>query len=173
MPNQCRQYLIMLGRITKQDLLDEAKTYPLTPWFDPDRLPQIDQEQLVWFDEMHVKQKVELIPPNNMQIRFYRGPNGRFDPTSTTLAPPAFRSVFKYTHEARFCLGVAKVRYTDGSIKGLQSKVFNYSGKKIVSIKEWEKRCDDEIKRVKTLNIVRNSPWVKNPRDKKTVDARI
>ena len=45
--NQCKQYLIMLGRITKEDLLIEEKTYPLPPWYDPDLLPKIDNSQLV------------------------------------------------------------------------------------------------------------------------------
>ena len=45
--NQTKQYLIMLGDITKEDLLSETKTYPLAPCFDPDLLPKITREQLV------------------------------------------------------------------------------------------------------------------------------
>ena len=107
--NQTKQYLVMLGDITKQDLLDEAKTYPLAPCFDPDLLPKIDRTQLVWFDEMHIKQKAGLNIHADLQIRFSRNSDGKYDQSANEFAPPAYQSVFKYTQEARFCLGVAKV----------------------------------------------------------------
>ena len=56
----------------------------------------------------------------------------------------------------------------------MRSKVFDYSGKKIISIKEFDQRANDEIKRVKSLKTSTiNSPWITNQRDKKSADPRI
>ena len=86
----------------------------------------------------------------DVQIRFTRDEAGIYDPLSDKVAPPLFASTFKYAQEARFCLGVAKVRLPDGTIKGVRSKVFDYTMKKIVSISEWDTRVKKEFDRVKT-----------------------
>ena len=138
--NQTQQCMIMLGRITKKDLLDRCHTFPLPPWFDPDVLPTIDNHQLVWFDEMHIKQEGGSRMFNHMQIRFRRDAEGKYDPTSEHIASPTFRASYKYANEARFCLGVAKVRLLDGSEEGRRCRVFDYTGKRIVSITEWDKK---------------------------------
>ena len=121
----------MLKRITKSDLLKEYHTFPLPPWFDPDILPSIDETQLVWFDEMHIKQEGGSRMFNNMQSRFRRGPDGKYDPTADTINPPSFRASYKYANEVRFCFGVAKVRQSDGITEGRRCKVFNYTGKEL------------------------------------------
>ena len=104
----------MLGDITKEDLLSEMKTYPLAPYFNPDLLPKITHEQLVWFDEMHIKQEGGSRMFKNMQIRFRRDSDGKYDPTAETILPPSFKASYKYANEARFCFGVAKVCRLDG-----------------------------------------------------------
>ena len=171
--NQCKQYLIMLGRITKETLLKEECTYPLPPWYDPDLLPKIDDAQLVWYDEMHIKQKVGLNIHADLQIRFPRNANGDYDSTSSSIAAPAYQAIFKYSQEARFCLGVAKIKQNNGTVKGVRSKVFDYSSKKIISIKEYDKRVKEEIRRVKQLKTTINSRWVSCARLKKSADPRL
>ena len=66
--NQCKQYLIMIGRIIKETLLKEEFMYPLPPWYDPNILLKIDNKQLVWYNEMHIKQKIGLNIHADLQI---------------------------------------------------------------------------------------------------------
>ena len=58
-------------------------------------------------------------------------------------------------------------------MKGVKSKVFDYSNKKIISIDEWDKRVKSEINRVKNLTSDKNSPWICNLRKKKTEDPQL
>ena len=109
---------------------------------------------------------------NDVQIRFTRDNAGNYDPLSNHYAPPLFASTFKYAQEARFCLGVAKVRLPDGTAKGVRSKVFDYTMKKIVSISEWNTRVENEFNRVKATK-TSTSPWVSNIRPTKGNDPRL
>ena len=129
----------MLGEITKSDLLLIYVSFPLPPWYDPDNFPSIDRSQLVWFDEMHIKQEGGSRMFDNMQIRFRRDADGIYDPNSEEIADPSFRASYKYANEARFCLGVAKVKLLNGKEEGRRCRVFEYTGKRIVSINEWGK----------------------------------
>ena len=49
------------------------------------------------------------------------------------------REKFKYEHEGRFCIGVAKVESKYGTITGKRFPVFNYTDKKIVTIDAYKK----------------------------------
>jgi hypothetical protein len=77
----------------------------------------------------------------------------------------------KYVNEARLCLGVATIpaiptddNTTSNELETTKSKVgvrlkpFVYSGKVILSIKDWNKKVAHEIHRVK--NLERNPFWV-------------
>ena len=50
------------------------------------------------------------------------------------------KATFKYEQEGRFCLGVSKVEIKeDGTIIGNRCPVFDYTGKKIVTISAYKK----------------------------------
>ena len=60
-------------------------------------------------------------------------------------------TTYKYSEEARFCFGVAIVRYKHFKpAVGKRCKLINYTGKKIVSQSEYMKKIKDEIKYVKS-----------------------
>ena len=109
---------------------------------------------------------------DDVQIRFTRDEAGNYDPLSNKIEPPLFASTFKYAQEARFCLGVAKVRLPDGTIKGVRSKVFDYTMKKIISMSEWDTRVKQEFNRVKTT-CTNSSPWVSNIRPPKGTNPQL
>ena len=85
------------------------------------------------------------------------------------VAPLFFQTetTFKYVKDARFCLGVAKVCVEDknGEIKyeGRRCDTFDYTGKCILSIKDYDKKIKDEIRRVKGLT-EKQPPWYIDPR---------
>ena len=49
------------------------------------------------------------------------------------------KATFKYEQEGRFCLDVAKIEGKNGTITGKQCPVFDYTGKKIVTIDAYKK----------------------------------
>ena len=49
------------------------------------------------------------------------------------------RAIFKYEHEGRFCLGVAKSEGQDGTIIRRRCPVFDYTEKKIITINAYKK----------------------------------
>ena len=57
----------------------------------------------------------------------------------------------KYTDEVRLCVGVAMVKTPDGHVKGRRAATFDYSGKVVLSKKDYEARMEQEIRRVKNL----------------------
>ena len=109
---------------------------------------------------------------NDIQIRFPRDENSKYDPVSGTVGDTEYKSTYKYAQESRVCLGVAKTTLTDGTTVGRKARVFDYSRKKIVSIAEYDKRRNDEINRVKSLPST-SSNWVKHNCPKKSNDCAI
>jgi len=90
-----------------------------------------------------------------LQIRFPRDADGKYSPVSPTnqtliysdkLAAPTF----KYAQQGRFCLGVASVELMDGTITG-RKKVYDYTGQRLVSVKEYEVLIKKECRRIKNL----------------------
>ena len=69
-------------------------------------------------------------------------------------------ATFKYEQEGRFCLGVARIEIKNGMITGKQCPVFNYSGKKIVTIDAYNKEILKELARVRKLTSS-SSHWIK------------
>ena len=50
------------------------------------------------------------------------------------------KATFKYKKQGRFCIGVAKVESKkDGTITEKRCTVFDYTGKKIVTINDYKK----------------------------------
>ena len=100
--------------------------------YDKTQLTSLTSTQLVFFDEVHVKQICG--PPstshsNECNIVFPRNEEGEVDVErgfyNTNNQPK--RATFKYEQEGRFCLGVAKVEGQYGKIMGKRCLVFDYT----------------------------------------------
>ena len=106
------------------------------------------------------------------QVRFPRDAKGRFCPPSPSNPNPDYAPLrpkpsYKYTQQARFCLGVVAVKTKDGRIIGRRSAVFDYTGQRLISIAEYKRRMKEEMQRVRNLAVTgRRSKWVTNTRDK-------
>ena len=99
---------------------------------------------------------------NKHTIRFPRYEEGNIDVKNgeyDTNDQPK-NSTFKYEQEGRFCLGVAKIEGKNGTITGKRCPVFNYSGKKIVTIDARKKLILKEFTRVRKLTSS-SSQWIK------------
>ena len=82
---QCKQFSIMFGKIKKSDLKSEYNTLPIPPHYDPELLPQVSPDQVVWFDETHIQQEGGRVTRIGVLIRFPRNENGAFCPQSDTM----------------------------------------------------------------------------------------
>ena len=88
--------------------------------------------QLVFFDEVHIKQVCG--PPttsrvNECNVLFPKNEEWKVDMKigvyETNNQPN--KATFKYGSEGRFCIGVAKVESIDGAITGKRFPVFDYT----------------------------------------------
>ena len=157
--------MIMLGWVTLDDLKKEYLDAPIPHEYDPLHLPSIISEQIVWYDEMHIKQEGGTNTNDGYQVRFHRDENGKYSPSSPRLAPNNMKATFKYPEQTRFCLGVCKVKLENGSFEGRKCRVFDFTCKKIISIEDYEKKKQQEIFRVKSLKSDKaTSPWIKRTR---------
>ena len=153
--------MVMLGKITKNELL--TKQYPdlIPKCFDPDQLTSIHLAYLAWYDEIHIKQEGDTRMWDNIKIHFPHEPSVKYEPESNLIVDEDFRAAYNYAGEAHFCFGCAKVHHLYSTLVGLKCKVFDYSGKRIASINEQNLKIREEIKRVKSLKS-NNSHWVVN-----------
>ena len=98
----------------KKDLLIEYQgNIPFE--FDPEGLPTLNPHQVIFFDEIHIDQEAGSLSKTGVQIRFPRDINGKYSPKSKSnpnpiYAPLEHKPSFKYTAQARFCIGVAAVK---------------------------------------------------------------
>ena len=139
--------------------------------YDKYQLPSLTSTQLVFFDEVHVKQVCgppSTSPSNEFNIVLPRNEEGGVDVErgvyNTNNQPK--RATFKYEQEGRFCLCVAKVEGQDGKIIGKRCPVFYYTEKKIVKISAYKQEMTHELERVKKLTSS-SSPWVKKIKTEK------
>ena len=102
--------------------------------YDKKQLPSLAPTQLVFFDEVHVKQVCG--PPSTSQVNecnvlFPRNEERKVDVEIGVYETnnQTKRATFKYEQEGRFCLGVAKVESKDGTIIGKRCPVFDYTEK--------------------------------------------
>ena len=131
-------------KFKKKDLFDEYNR-EIPYEFDPDKLPKLTEHQVVFFDEIHIDQEAGLISKTGVQIRFPRDEKGRYAPKSETNPNPIYAKIqhkpsFKYTAQGRFCIGVAAVKLGNGITIGKRSMVYDYSCKRLISIKELKKK---------------------------------
>ena len=157
------QLLVRFG-ILGVDRLEQIYGAGMIPdKFNPENLgPRLAITQIVFWDETHKKVVVGKSGTRrgntNVECRFKRNENGKLDPNGTYAEPKSLLKM-KYAEEVRLCLGVAQVEREDGVIEGRRAMPFDYSGKVVLSIKDWNKKEKEEILRVK--NLQGNAlPWV-------------
>ena len=164
---QCLQFLIRLKIISKQDLIDNIwYTLPIPQYFQEENLPPLNINQIVWFDETHIEQSgISSCHISKKQVRFPRDENGKYDPNGS-YGKERTETSFKYSKQAKFCLGVASIKKSSYSLsEGVRCKSISYTNKKIIAEKDWIKKIKDEIHRVRSLKKqAKNSPWLKNER---------
>ena len=69
------------------------------------------------------------------------------------------KATFKYEQEGRLCIGFYKIESKeDGKIPGKHCPVFDYTGKKIVTLDAYKKEILNEFARIRNLNSSL-SPW--------------
>jgi hypothetical protein len=124
--------------------------------FNEKKMTSLSMYQIVWWDESH--QVCKLATDGNgkkSHIRFRRD----------TLKDLHKELRVKYEKEVRLGLGCAatKCRSTD-LIEGKRCKAFCYSGKVVLSIKDYMDKEKMELKRIKTLK--GNNFWVVDRRQK-------
>ena len=90
---------------------------------------------------------------NKHNIRFTRDEEGNIDVKNgeydTNNQPE--KGTFKYEQEGIFCLGADKIESNNGKITGKRCPVFNYTGKKIVTIYVYKKEILKEFARFRKL----------------------
>jgi predicted flap endonuclease-1-like 5' DNA nuclease len=133
--------------------------------FNAQKMASLSMYQIVWWDESH--QVCKLATDGNgkkTQVRFRRDPAGKLDP-SGTLKDPHKELRVKYEKEVRLGLGCAATKCKDtDEIVGKRCKAFCYSGKVVLSIKDYKDKQKAELKRVKLLK--GNNFWVIDRRQK-------
>jgi hypothetical protein len=80
----------MFGKIKKSDLKSEYNYLPIPPYYDPELLPQVSPDQVVWFDETHIQQEGGRVSRTGVLIRFPRNENGAFSPQLDTNPKPLY-----------------------------------------------------------------------------------
>ena len=99
---------------------------------------------------------------NEDNIRFPRDEEGNIDVKNgkydTNNQPK--KSTFKYEQEGRFCLGAATIEGKNEMITGKRCPVFDYTGKKIVTIDVYKKEILKEFARVQNITSS-SSHWTK------------
>ena len=147
-----------------KDKREEVEIRHVTSCYDKTQLPSLTSIQLLFSDEVHVKQVCGLpstSPSNEFNIVFPRNEEGEVDVERgvyNTKNQPK-RTRFKYEQERRFCLGVAKVEGRDGKIIGKRCPMFDYTEKKFFTISAYKQEMRHELERIRKLTLSL-SPWV-------------
>jgi len=132
---------------------------PVQPWLDDTAFASgtfdrthIEIEQIGWWDEMHVDCIIGFIPKanNNKAVRFYRNADGKIDKNGT-LKKKQTKYQPKYGKQGRYCLGCAVVKNESGEREGVVAPLYDYSGKKLITLADWKELVEKEIRRVKGL----------------------
>ncbi len=145
---------------------------PCPAIYDTSKLTLLNINQVVHWDETHLKQCVGVASIGSRALRQYqfkRDDLGRVD-----LEHGAYQAVsvhhkmnLKYPKEARMSLGCCTVELPCGQIVGRRCEPFFYSEKWLLNVDEWDKAVAEEVARVKALPS-ESSEWITGQRDMTT-----
>ena len=153
-----KQLLVRLGKLK----LKSEDGEELKPCYDITKMTTINLPQVVFWDETHAK--VQIGCTADYTTSFKRNKDGVLDKEGEYAKDKEILNT-KYTDEIRLCVGVAKCLMPNGDTVGMRAETFDYSGKVILSMKDYLARRQREIQRVKDLPVGAN--WVDNKREKK------
>ena len=156
-----KQLLIRFGRLTEP--------HPRQPCFDVRQLGTLDIHQVVWWDETHRKCVIGGISASRMMaLKFQRDENGKLDKNGEYSEDKVEVLNCKYEKEGRFGLGCALTLEIDEQWnlrdKGKTCSVFDYSGKTIITLNDYEKLKKQEFHRISTLSD-KSKHWIHDPRN--------
>ena len=147
---QTRQFLIRLGDI------DETTSFigPVEKRWDRDSLGHLSLDQIAWWDETHRKCLIGGIPGNKeFTLHFKRNKEGLLDEKGKYSDKKLIKLNVKYENEGRFGLGCARVVKNNSNLPStVVMKPFDYSGKTIISVDDYEKKKILEFRRIKSLS---------------------
>ena len=102
-----------------------------------------------WWDKTHKQFLIDAYL--GTQFLYARNKDGIYDGTSDSFRDPQVSLQVKKPKETRLLLGVACVRDSNGEERGVRLELFDYTEKKIISLKDTNKIIDVEIKRVRAM----------------------
>ena len=126
--------------------------------------------KLFFFDETHRPCQIGNVVTGvgkSQVYQFKRNKNKKLDPNGTynNVDPSIVKC--KHDKEIRLLLGVASLKYADGRVEGKRTPMFSYTEKTIVANKEYLRRLNDEIQRVKNIPDEEKRGWVQSLREKR------
>ena len=154
---QCKQLLVRFGRLVVPNP---------PPCFDPEVIGQINLSQVVWWDETHRKCTIGgFSASRNISYKFRRDANGKLDAEGEFSSEEVSILNCKYEKEGRFGLGCAVVAPLDtDELVGRVCPAFDYSGKTILSLDDFDKQMRQEFSRVRQLSD-KTRTWITTTRD--------
>ena len=161
----CKQLLARFG----------VKQFPNDrPCFNRSVAGPLEVSQVVWWDETHRKCLVGgLSSSKEFVLKFKRNSEGKLDADNGEYSKEECRKLdCKYEQEGRFGLGCAVIEQQkqDGSWfeRGMKCKLFDYSGKTLISLKDYEAKKNQEFLRIRSLS-TKSAVWISNPRQPGTI----
>ena len=130
----------------------------------------LNLDAIGWWDEVHKQCHIgDSREGATEHVQFPRDNNGRYN-ANGTFSEEARGVVLKvkYAEQVQKCLGVAELPAVDGEErKGVRILAFDYTGRKIVSISDFVKAEEAEIRRVKKLKLGDDgySSWLESNRE--------
>ena len=163
--NWVTQLLIRFGMM--ESVIDPIKG-TIKDCFNSAKMDSLNICQIAWWDETHRKCVINGAGREiEFTIKFKRDADGKLDVKNGKYSDEeTFELKVKFGQEIRLCLGcsVKAVKTDEGNTKvGVRLKPFDYSGKTILTIKDWNARTKDEIARVQNLSD-KLGLWVIDPR---------
>lgn len=169
--NWVKQLLVSFGAAENVNL-KKTRTNPetgsveeyLPEYFDKTKVTQRSIYRTAFWDETHRVCSISDYSGSrgNTHLTFPRDKNGNLDPNGETKVTRKKKLNVKYAQEVRLLLGFALTKNDDGKVDGHVLTPFSYSGKTVISIKEWNTRIRKQINHVRHLQ--NPGPWKTNQR---------
>ena len=157
-----KQMSIRFGKLTEP--------FPRQPCMDIRQIGSLDIHQVVLWDETHRKCVIGGISASRMMaLNFARDSNGKLDMNGEYSDKKLEILNCKYEKEGRFGLGCAVIQPIDSNgnnlpPEGMSCQIFDYSGKTIISLNDFEKFKKQEFQRISTLSD-KTKNWIHDPRN--------
>ena len=84
---QCKQFSIMFGKISKEEIQPQYLNQTLPTYFDYDCFPSISPDQIVWIDETHIQKEGGRVLQTGILIWFPQDTNDLLPPIKCEPKP--------------------------------------------------------------------------------------